>query len=177
MEVCMPGIDFKFDELSANVTPGVRMLFQTYTDVIPYPHKMNDALVKAHLTDLDCAVRHNHWQEAVDHWVYTLEPILEMIGGWVETDGPDKGLYGMFEANSCNYQLFEKIEVKPCERLLQCPYKEMLEIVSVLGRHIITLDDVCHKWCIPLWKGFAEKIGFEIEVTPGETCRVVGTSK
>jgi hypothetical protein len=53
----------------------------------------------------------------------------------------------------------------------------MLEIVSVLDRHAITLDDVCHKWCIPLWKGFAKKIGFEIDVTPGDTCRVVGKSR
>jgi hypothetical protein len=95
-----------------------------------------------------------------------------MIKGWVPQQGPDKALYGMFEGNSCNYQLFEKIEVKEGERLFKCPYKEMLEIVSTLGTHKITWDDVHNKWCIPLWKGFAEKIGIEIEVFPGETCRV-----
>jgi hypothetical protein len=95
-----------------------------------------------------------------------------MIGGWVQEQGPEKGLWGIFEANSCHYQQFEKIEVRPGERLLQCPYKEMLEIVSSLGTFSITWEDVHQKWCIPLWKAFAKKVGIEIEVTPGETCRV-----
>jgi hypothetical protein len=48
----------------------------------------------------------------------------------------------------------------------------MLEIVGSLGTFSITWEDVHHKWCIPLWKEFAKKVGIEIEVTPGETCRV-----
>ena len=168
----MPGIRYDFEKESADLTPAIQMLVQTYTDNIPYPHKFNDALLKAHLTDLDFDVRHNLWQQRVDHWVYTLGPILEMIGGWVEEQGPDRGLYGMFEANSCNYQLFEKIEVKDGERLFTCPYKEMLDIVGSLGTFSITWEDVHTKWCIPLWEGFARKIGIRIEVIPGETCCV-----
>ena len=168
----MPGLRFNFDEATADMAPALQMLIQTYTDNMPYPHKFNDALLKAHITNLGFAVKHNLWQEHVDHEVYILGPILEMIKGWIPEKGPDKALYGMFEGNSCNYQLFEKIEVKEGERLFQCPYKEMLEVVSVLGTNSITWDDVHNKWCIPLWKGFAEKIGIEIEVTPGETCRV-----
>ncbi len=168
----MPGIRYEFEKEAADITPAMQMLFQTYSDNIPYPHKFNDALVKAHLTDLGFAVKHNLWQEKVDHEVYTLGPILEMIGGWVETEGLDKGLYGIFEANSCCYQLFEKVEIRENERLLQCPYKEMLEIVSSLGTCELTWDDIHNKWCIPLWKGFAAKVGIDIEVIPGETCCV-----
>jgi hypothetical protein len=168
----MPGLRFDFEKEAADLNPAIQMLIQTYTDNMPYPHKFNDALLKAHLTNLDFAVKHNLWKEHAKHEVYILGPILEMIKGWVPQQGPDKALYGMFEGNSCNYQLFEKIEVKEGERLFKCPYKEMLEIVSTLGTHKITWDDVHNKWCIPLWKGFAEKIGIEIEVFPGETCRV-----
>ncbi len=168
----MPGIEFDFAQQAANVEPAVRMLYQTYTDVLPYPHKFNDALLKAHLQGLDFAIKHNLWKEKVEHEAYILGPILEMIGGWVQEQGPEKGLWGIFEANSCHYQQFERIEVKPGERLLQCPYKEMLDIVSSLGTFSITWEDVHHKWCIPLWKEFAKKVGIEIEVTPGETCRV-----
>ena len=168
----MPGLRYDFAKEAADITPAMQMLLQTYTDNIPYPHKFNDALLKCHLTNLDFAVKHNLWQEHVDHEVATLNPILEMIGERMQTKGPDHALYGMYEGNSCNYQLFEKIEVSEGQRLLQCPYKEMLEITSVLGTQQIVWEDVCNKWCIPLWKGFANVIGIEIEVTPGETCCV-----
>jgi len=148
----MPGIEFDFNEQSANLEPAVRMLFQTYTDVIPYPHKFNDALIKAHLTGLDFAVKHNLWKEKAEH--------------------PNKGLWGMYEANSCNYQLFEKIEIKDGERSFPCPYKEILEVSETLGTFTITWEDVHEKWCKPLWNAFAKKIGIEIEVIPGETCCV-----
>jgi hypothetical protein len=168
----MPGIKFDFDEQSAALSPALQMLFQTYTDLMPYPHKFNDALLKAHLVNLDFAIKHNIWKEHAEHEVYILGPILEMIKSWIPEQGLDRALYGMFEGNSCNYQLFEKIEVKDCERILHCPYKEMLEIVGSLGTFNLTWEDVHEKWCIPLWKGFAEKIGIEIEVIPGEKCCV-----
>ena len=167
----MPGTRISLRE-AADITPAIEMLVQTYTDNMPYPHKFNDALLKCYLTNLDFAVQHNLWQEHVDHEVATLRPILEMIGSWIPEKGKDRALYGMFEGNSCNYQLFEKIEVSEGQRLLQCPYKEMLEITSVLGTQQIVWEDVCNKWCTPLWKGFAKVIGIEIEVAPGETCCV-----
>ncbi len=169
----MAGIEFDFEEQAANMEPAIRMLFQTYTDVMPYPHKFNDALVKAHLTGLDFAVRHNLWKEKAEHEAGILGPIMERIKQRAEEGGPDKALYGMFEANSCNYQLFEKIvNNKEGERSFPCPYKEMLDIVSILGTFIITWEDVHEKWCKPLWKSFARKIGVEVEVIPGEICCV-----
>ena len=169
----MAGIEFDFEEQAANMEPAIRMLFQTYTDVMPYPHKFNDALVKAHLTGLDFAVRHNLWQEKAEHEAGILGPIMERIKQRAEEGGPDKALYGMFEANSCNYQLFEKIvNNKEGERSFPCPYKEMLDIVSILGTFIITWEDVHEKWCKPLWQSFARKIGVEVEVIPGEICCV-----
>ncbi len=167
----MPGTRISLRE-AADITPAIEMLVQTYTDNMPYPHKFNDALLKCVLTNLDFAVRNNLWQEHVDHEVATLNPILEMIGSWIPEKGKERALYGMFEGNSCNYQLFEKIEVSEGQRLFQCPYKEMIEITSVLGTQQIVWEDVCNKWCTPLWKGFAKVIGIEIEVTPGETCCV-----
>jgi len=168
----MPGMRYDFKEMSADLTPAIEMLLQTYTDNIPYPHKFNDALVKCHLTNLEFAIKHNLWKEHVEHEVHILGPILEMIKRWIPEQGPDKALYGMYEGNSCNYQLFEKIDVREGERRFACPYKEMIDIVGSLGTFNLTWEDVHEKWCIPLWKGFAEKIGIDIEVTPGETCCV-----
>ena len=42
----MAGIEFDFEEQAASLEPAIRMLFQTYTDVMPYPHKFNDALAR-----------------------------------------------------------------------------------------------------------------------------------
>lgn len=168
----MPGIRFDFVKEAADLGPAVQMLFQTYSDNVPYPHKFNDALIKAHLVSVDAGLKYGFIKQLVAHEVYTLGPILEMIGEWVKEQGPDRGLFGMFEGTSCNYQLFERIEVLKDERRLQCPYKEMIEIVDSLGTQGITWNDVHEHWCIPRWKGFAKKIGFEIEVLPGETCCV-----
>ncbi|MCP4715300.1 MAG: hypothetical protein GY868_09300 [Deltaproteobacteria bacterium] len=168
----MPGIRYNFAQEAASVTPAIQMLMQTYTDNIPYPHKFNDALVKATLTHLDSAIKFGFWKELVEHEVYVLTPILEMIGEKAQAKGPDHGLYGMFEGNSCCYQLFEEIDIRDGERRLKCPFKEMIEIISVLGTTQVTWEDVHEKWCIPLWTSFAKKIGIEIEIIPGETCCV-----
>jgi hypothetical protein len=168
----MPGLRFDFDEYTENLKPALQMLVQTYTDNIPYPHKFNDALLKAHLTNLDFAIKHNLWLEHAEHEVAVLGPILQMIKSWIPEKGKDRALYGMYEGNSCNYQLFEKIQISEGQRLLQCPYKEMIDITSVLGTMDLAWEDVCSKWCTPLWKGFAREIGIEIEITPGETCCV-----
>ena len=118
-------------------------------------------------------MRHNLWKEKAEHEAGILGPIMERIKERAKEGGPDKALYGMFEANSCNYQLFEKIvNNKEGERSFPCPYKEMLDIVSVLGTFIITWEDVHEKWCKPLWQSFARKIGVEVEVIPGEICCV-----
>ena len=77
----MPGIEFDFAQQAANVEPAVRMLYQTYTDVLPYPHKFNDALLKAHLQGLDFAVNNLqdrfNAQQVADHScgrIYTTAP-------------------------------------------------------------------------------------------------------
>ena len=54
----MPGMRFDFGKEAADLTPAIQMLMQTYTDNMPYPHKFNDALLKAHLTNLDFTQYH-----------------------------------------------------------------------------------------------------------------------
>ena len=98
----MPGMRFDFEKEAAEMTPAIQMLMQTYTDNMPYPHKFNDALLKAHITNLGFAIEHNLWKEHVEHEVYILGPILEMINGWIPEKGPDRAHFGMYEANSCN---------------------------------------------------------------------------
>jgi hypothetical protein len=151
----------------------LKSLYTTYDSSQPYPHKFNDVLTKYHLIALDFFARKGLDKEYAQHYVESQERILRRIGKMAEKDGPDKGLYGMFEGTTCSYQLFERITIKPGERSFPCPYKGALE---VYGRFLKTFSiewkDVCDKWCTPTWVGFADRIGIKISVHPGEECRV-----
>jgi hypothetical protein len=49
----------------------------------------------------------------------------------------------------------------------------MLEqIQKGMGTYKIQWKDVCSKWCIPVWSGFAEVAGVKIKVETGEICTV-----
>jgi hypothetical protein len=151
----------------------LKSLYTTYDSHLPYPHKFNDVLTKYHLIALDFFVLKGLDKEYAQHYVDTQERILQRIGKMAKKEGPDKGLYGMFEGTTCSYQLFERINIKPGERSFPCPYKGALE---VYGRFLKTFSiewkDVCDKWCTPTWVGFADRIGIKVSVHPGEECQV-----
>ena len=43
--------------------------------------------------------------------------------------------------------------------------------VAVIEKDV-SWEDVHHKWCIPVWSGFASNAGVKVEVEPGEICRI-----
>jgi len=154
----------------------MRVLVKTYGDTKPYPHKFNDALVKAMMRNLDFAMRHGLQKEWADHEAEVLGAVFERhikpaIKKWGR---PDFFLWGIFERTSCGYQLYEKINVKDNERTFPCPYKPVLEeIQKGLGTYKITWDDICKNWCTLRWKAFARKAGgIKFKVEPGDTCRI-----
>ncbi len=152
----------------------IRALKKTYSDIDPYPHKFNDALVKNRLRDIDFVVGKGLEKENVDHFVYTLGYLInKYLKDGVEMGGKDVALWGMFERTSCSYQLYEHITIKEFERSFPCPFKPMLEeLKKDPGTLKIKWGDVCSKWCIPVWSGFAVRAGVEIKVRTGETCKV-----
>lgn len=151
----------------------LKTLFMTYDSTKPYPHKFNDTIIKAQISGLDFFILKGLDKEYVEHYIYTMKPILKMIKEWVEKEGPEKGLYGIFERTTCSYQLFERIYIKEGERLFPCPYKELLEICKKYADTFsLEWEDICNKWCKPTWSGFAKEIGIKITIHPGEECRV-----
>ncbi len=151
-----------------------KALVKTYSDTRGYPHKFNDALVKLLLRDLDFAVRTGVHKEFAEHYVLTLGALInKYIKRGVVKYGKDVFLWGVFERTTCSYQLYEHIDIKDGKRTIPCPFKSILEQQQKsLGTYTITWDDVHNKWCIPVWKGFAEVAGVKIKVEPGETCVV-----
>ena len=97
----------------------------------------------------------------------------QRIKALVEKEGSEKALVNLFDDEPCSYQLFENTKVKEGERSFPCPYKSNLEHGKKwLKTFSIEWSDVCNKWCIPIWKRSADKIGIKIEVKTGETCSV-----
>jgi len=151
-----------------------KMLVRTYSDTRSYPHKFNDALVKAQLSDIDFIVKKGLHKEFAQHYVETLGVLInKYITKGVEKFGKDIFLWGIFERTSCSYQLYEHIDIADGQRLFPCPYKPILDQVQKgLGTYSITWDDIHNKWCKPVWNGFAEVAGVKIKVITGETCKV-----
>ena len=179
----LPGIACAFDYLKPmkknkilerdDLGDALKSLFTTYDSTFPYPHKFNETITKAQLRGLEFYVLKGLEKEYVDHYIYTMGPILKRIKKLVEKEGPEKGLLGMFEGTTCAYQLFERINIKPGERFFPCPYMETLEhCKKYLGTFTIEWKDICNKWCIPTWSGFAKEIGINIIIHPGLECRV-----
>jgi len=157
-----------------DIGDGIKALIKTYSDVEPYPHKFNDALVKLHLRDLDFAIAKGVDKEFADHYVLTLGvPIARHIKPAIEKMGKDCFLWGIFERTSCSYQLYERITVKKNERSFPCPYKPILDrILDTDVTYAIRWKDVCEKWCSRIWNGFADTAGVKIKIKTGTTCRV-----
>jgi hypothetical protein len=154
----------------------LKALAKTYSDVRPYPHKFNDALVKAHLRNCDFAVRHGLEKEYAGHEAEVLGAVFERhINPAIKRTGrEDMFLWGIFERTSCSYQLYEWIEVKDGERRVPCPYKPILEqIQKGMGTYKITWNDVCKGWCMPRWEAFSKKAGdIKFKVETGDMCRI-----
>jgi hypothetical protein len=157
-----------------DLADALKVLVKTYSDTRPYPHKFYDALVKMHLSTLDFTVKKGIWKENADNYVQVLGVVVDRhIRKAIEKFGKDAFLWGIFERTSCSYQLYEHIDIKEGECSFPCPYKKILEQTQkTMGTYTITWEDVHHKWCMPVWNGFAKSVGIEIKVEPGETCRV-----
>ena len=157
-----------------DLADALKSFYMTYDSTSPYPHKFNDVVSKGQLECLELIVSKGLEKEYVEHNVNTMKPVLMRVKKMVEKDGPDKALYGMFEGTTCSYQLMERINVKEGERSFPCPYKGALERCKkwLPERFFMEWEDVCNKWCIPSWQGFASVIGVKITVQTGETCNV-----
>jgi hypothetical protein len=155
-----------------------KALERTYSDTKPYPHKFNDARVKLLLRDLDFVVRKGVHEKFTEDYVQRLGVLVNRhLKMGVEQIGQDIFLWAMFERTSCSYQLYENITIKKGERSVPCPFKPMLaQIEKGLGTYKIVWEDVCSKWCTPVWHGFIKGAGLKdlikIKVEPGSICKV-----
>ena len=151
----------------------IKSIYITYDGTSKYLHKFNDVISKTQLRSLQFHIDKGLDKDYVNHYLATMEPVLQRIKQMVAAEGAEKGLASLFENNSSVYQLFERINVSPNQRSFPCPYKEAIQYCQEhLGGFTITWENVCSRWCTPTWTGFAAKLGIKVSVHPGETCEV-----
>jgi len=156
-----------------DIDRAMKSYYMSYDCTSPYPHKFNEVVTKWQLRSLQFHIDEGTEKELVEHYLSTMEPLLERIRARVVKDGPEKGLSCMFEGTVCQYQLFEHITTAPGVRSFPCPYKELLgHCKKYLQTFQIEWKDVCGRWCTPVWTGCADRIGIPVTIHPGDTCTV-----
>ena len=145
----------------------VALVLRTLSNKMPYPHEMNDALVKAHLTMVQFAKNEGKLEELVAHDVATMAPLLERIKGAIEKTGnKELALVGMFDRTACHYQLALDTVSEPGKRTFSSPYRVVLDAAKRIGQFDLTDEEIHNVWTVPRYMGYAEAVGVPITVSP-----------
>ena len=139
-----------------------------------YVHELNDALVKALLSQMQFAKDKGMIDDLIAHEVKTLQPLLKRIRGHYERTGDlEMVMVGMIDRTSCHYQLIFETESKPGYRAWQSPWSRVLTQTRRLGQHDMTEDEVHDIWVRQRLQAYADVIGVGLEVSSiGEDGRV-----
>ena len=139
-----------------------------------YVHELNDALVKALLSQMQFAKDREMIDDLIAHEVETLEPLLKRIRKHYERTGDlEMVMVGMVDRTSCHYQLVFETESKPGYRAWQSPWSRVLTQTRRLGQHDMTEAEVHDIWVRQRLQAYANIIGVGLEVSPlGEDGRV-----
>jgi hypothetical protein len=144
----------------------VSMALRTLDDNTPYPHDMNDALVKMHLSSVQFAKDNGRIADYVAHDVKTMQPMLQRLKGMIEKTGEKEiALAGIFDRTTCLYQLCLDLKSEPGKRSFTFPYTKVLELSRKSGEFNLTDRDVHELWMKPRLKGYAEVLGVRLDIS------------
>ncbi len=131
-----------------------------------YVHELNDALVKALLSQMQFAKDQGMIDNLIAHEVETLEPLLKRIRKHYERTGDlEMVMVGMVDRTSCHYQLIFETESKPGYRAWQSPWSRVLTQTRRLGQHDLTEAEVHDIWVRQRLQAYANVIGVGLEVS------------
>jgi hypothetical protein len=144
----------------------VSMALRTLDDNTPYPHDMNDALVKMHLSSVQFAKDNGRIADYVAHDVKTMQPMLQRLKGMIEKTGEKEiALAGIFDRTTCLYQLCLDLKSEPGKRSFTFPYTKVLELSRKSGEFSLTDREVHELWMKPRLKGYAEVLGVTLDIS------------
>lgn len=152
----------------------IGVVLKTMHEDESYVHELNDALVKALLSQMQFAKDRGMIDDLIAHEVKTLEPLLKRIRKHYERTGDlEMVMVGMIDRTSCHYQLIFETESKPGYRAWQSPWSRVLTQTRRLGQHDLTEAEVHDIWVRQRLQAYANEIGVGLEVSElGEDGRV-----
>jgi len=145
----------------------VAKAIKTISNDTPYQHEMNDALIKAHLTNLQFAKDNGLLEELVDHEVKTQSFMILRVGKMIRDGGsPELATIALTERTACFYQLVQEYERTGTTMRWKTPYGNVLNVTRQLGQHNLTEQEIHEVYTIPLMRKQAELMDMDIEFSP-----------
>jgi hypothetical protein len=144
----------------------VSVAIRTLNDATPYPHDMNDALVRMHLNSVQFAKAEGVLADYVAHDIKTMQPMLQRLKGMIDSTGEKEiALAGIFDRTTCLYQLCMDLHSEPGVRRFTFPYSKLLAIGRETGEFTLTDREVHEGWLKPRILGYAAALGVAVEVS------------
>ena len=117
-----------------DVAESMQVLVRTMQIQIPYPHDMNDALLKAHLTAIQFAKDNGMFEQYVQHDRETMQPLLDRTKNMIEKTGnKELALVMIFERTGCFFQMCLDAKIEPGKRTFTFPFKKVLDAATRSG--------------------------------------------
>lgn len=144
----------------------ISVVLKTMHEDESYVHELNDALVKALLSQMQFAKDRGMIEDLIAHEVKTLQPLLKRIRSHYERTGDlEMVMVGMVDRTSCHYQLIFETESSPGYRAWQSPWSRVLTQTRRLGQHDLTEAEVHDIWVRQRLQAYANVIGVGLEVS------------
>ena len=146
----------------ADVAESMQVLVRTMQIQIPYPHDMNDALLKAHLNAVQFAKDNGMLDKYIEHDRETMQPLLERTKNMIDKTGnKELALVMMYERTGCFFQMCLDAKIEPGKRTFTFPFKKVLAAATRLGQFDLTEEELLDKWWRPRYEGYGKAIGVE----------------
>ena len=159
-------LDFNADQ-QRMLGLAVAKAIKTISNDTPYQHEMNDALVKAQLTNIQFAKDRGLMKELIEHEVKTQSPMIVRVGKMIREGGsPELATIALTERTACFYQLVQQYKRTGTTIRWKAPYGNVLAVTRKLGQHDLTEQEVHEIYTIPLMTEQAKLMGMDIEISP-----------
>jgi len=174
------GMKSGFEGREEELGKSIGVVIKTLQNTLPYPHEVNDAVLKSWLVSIQFAKNLGKLDELVAHDIKTLEPINRRLKTVIEKAGDKEiALIGIFDHTACHYQLVLETEIEPGKRTWTSPFRTVLEASKKIGQFDLTEQEIHENWTVPRLLGYADALGVKFKVSDWRedgviTCELVG---
>jgi hypothetical protein len=155
-----------FEDRAEELGKSIATVIKTLSNNEPYPHEINDALVKMHLTAVQFAKNRGLLRELVEHDLQTMAPINKRMKTIIDKSGSKEiALIALTERTGCHYQLVLETRVEPGKRTWVSPFRRVLEVSRKIGQFDLTEREIHEQWVKPRLLGYAKDMGVNLRVS------------